>query len=233
MISLENINKLLEHYPSYRREQVYDAMFKKLCDNWDQATNLPAELKLKLNLEAPLEIKNKIYLSDSDNSVKALIYLDNGKCIETVLLSLNGRHSVCVSTQVGCPLGCTFCDSGRSGFIRNLDISEIIAQVLFFSRYLKQHNKIVTNIIYMGMGEPLLNYDNVIDSIKLLSSKKTLGLSLRRFSISSSGILPGIKRLSEEGLPINLAISLHSAIDRKRSSLMPINIQYPLMQLSK
>jgi 23S rRNA (adenine2503-C2)-methyltransferase len=234
MISLDKVNKILESYPPFRSVQVYEAMFGKLYDNWSKASNLPAQLMLALEANASLAIKSEVFESKDGKTVKALIYLEDGKCIETVLMSLNVRNSVCVSTQVGCPMGCTFCDSGRAGFVRNLTVDEIVTQIIFFARYLKNKGEAVTNIIYMGMGEPFLNYDNVINSIKTISDKKVLGLSLRRFSISTSGILPGIKKLSEEeSFPVNLAISLHSAINQNRTKLMPVNIKYPLDLLSK
>ena len=234
MISLPEINDILSNYPAYRSKQVYDAIFKSLYDNWDQATNLPNNLKAELIEKAPLSIKNETFVSKDQKTVKALIYLEDGKCVETVLMKLHDRNSLCISTQVGCPIGCVFCDSGRAGFIRNLTISEIITQVIFFARYLKKTSEMITNIVFMGMGEPLLNYDNVISSIRLLADKETLGLSFRRFSISTSGILPGIKKLAEEkDFPINLAISLHSAVNEKRSQLMPINKTYRLDELSE
>lgn len=232
MVSLDSISTVLEKYPNFRKTQAYEALYKGLYDNWDQATTLPPELRTYLNSGAPLDIKNKIFNSRNKETTRALIYLDDNRCIETVLMRSNNRNSVCVSTQVGCPMGCSFCDSGRSGLVRNLTVSEIIGQILFYARYLNKQNSTITNITFMGMGEPFLNYSNLMEAIKIISNKNALGLSLRRFSISTSGIIPGVKKLSEEkSLPVNLAVSLHSAVDKKRTQIMPVNKKYPIKQL--
>jgi len=145
----------------------------------------------------------------------------------------DGRNTVCVSTQVGCPLGCTFCATGKLGLKRNLRAYEIVDQVLCFARILKKKNEKVGSIVYMGMGEPFLNYDNVIESIKTLHDPEGFNMGIRHFSISTAGIVPGIDRLAKENLDINLAISLHAADDYLRGEIMPINQQYPVREVMK
>jgi 23S rRNA (adenine2503-C2)-methyltransferase len=140
----------------------------------------------------------------------------------------DGRNTVCVSSQVGCPLGCLFCATGKMGFKRNLTSDEIIEQVIFFDRYLKPEGQKVTNITYMGMGEPFLNYDNVLQSIRILNDKEYFNIGARSISVSTAGIIEGIKKFSEEGLQVNLAISLHAPNDKLRKYLMPIDKKYPL-----
>lgn len=185
----------------------------------------------------------KPFVSKDKNTIKALITLKDGLKIETVLMrhkprsrasSLRGkdkRNTICVSSQIGCPLACTFCATGKMGFKRNLEAWEIVEQVLFFARYLKKINEKVTNIVFMGMGEPFLNYDNVIGAIKILNDKEGFNLGARHFSISTVGIVEGIEKLAKEELQINLAISLHAPDDELRLKLMPINKKYPIKKI--
>ncbi len=156
----------------------------------------------------------------------------DGSKIESVLMKHeDGRRTVCVSSQVGCSVGCKFCATGQQGFKRNLTSGEIIEQVLFFARLLKKTKEKVTNVVFMGMGEPFLNYDNVIGAIKILNDKNGFNLGSRHFSISTAGIVEGIEKLSEEKLQVNLAISLHAPNNELRSKLMPINKIYPIEKI--
>jgi 23S rRNA (adenine2503-C2)-methyltransferase len=175
-----------------------------------------------------------------------LFQLEDGKTIESTLMfyentkSRRERRTVCISTQVGCPVGCYFCATGQQGFERNLRPGEILEQVLYFTRFIK-HNlpsedrelsrKAITNIVIMGMGEPLANYDNVRQALIMLNSKHGLNLGARQITLSTAGLIPQIRRLSGEGLQLELAISLHAANDKLRDQLMPINKKYPLAQL--
>ena len=168
-------------------------------------------------------------VSKKEDSVKAKITLKDGLEIETVLMRhRDGRNTVCVSSQVGCPLGCLFCATGKMGFKRNLTAEEILEQVIFFARFLKLEDGRVTNVTFMGMGEPFLNYDNVLNAIKILNDAKYFNIGVRSLSISTAGIIEGIKKLSDESLHVNLAISLHAPSDNLRKSLMPIDKKYPL-----
>ena len=164
--------------------------------------------------------------------MKAGILLADGLAIETVLMKhTDKRNTICVSSQVGCPLGCEFCETGKMGLKRNLTASEIVEQVLFFARYLKNKNEKVTNIVFMGMGEPFLNWENVKKAIEILNDDNCLGIGARKISISTAGIIEGIEELAEEFPQINLAISLHAPDDELRGKLMPVNKKYPLAKI--
>jgi len=231
-MDLTKLKDVLKKEPSYRFKQAEKLVFQDLIDNWSQAKTLPLELREELNKECPLKIDIQASVSKDEKSIKALVFLSDGLRVETVLMRhKDNRNTVCVSSQVGCPLGCSFCATGRIGFKRNLLVFEIIEQVLFFSRYLKSKGEKVTNVVFMGMGEPFLNYDNVLEAIKILNNKEGFGLGARHFSISTVGISEGIKRLSEEKIQINLAISLHAPKDDLRSSIMPVNKKYPISKV--
>ena len=231
-MNLEKIYKILEDQPKYRIQQVKDAIFKTLASNWSEVSNISKELKTKLNKECPLEINGQIFSSKSTRTIKALITLVDGLQIETVLLShKDGRHTVCVSTQVGCPLRCKFCATGKLGLKRNLEVGEMLEQVLFFSRILKKENTRVSNVVFMGMGEPFLNYSKTIKAIHYLNEDLLIGA--RHISISTSGLIPGIEKLSREKMQVNLAVSLHAPNQKLRADLMPISQRFPLDSLLK
>ncbi len=228
-MNIEKLPKVLEALPKYRLKQAKEAVFKNLISDWNKATFLPLTLRGELNEKCPLEIKADVLVSKNKDSVKARITLQDGLLIESVLMRhKDGRNTVCVSSQVGCALGCHFCATGKMGFKRNLTPMEIAEQVLFFARYLKKGGKKVTNVTFMGMGEPFLNYDNVIKSTRIINAKDKLGIGARNISISTAGIIEGIEKFSKEGTQINLAISLHAPDNKLRSELMPINKKYHL-----
>lgn len=235
MQSLEELKKLLEDEPSFRLEQVKKAVFSDLIDNWDGAIGLPKKLREKLSEKYALgqEFKNKeIFISNDNQTIKALFILQDDLKIESVLMKhSDNRRTVCVSSQAGCAMNCKFCAAGHQGFKRNLSISEIIGQVLFFARLLKKSNEKVSNIVFMGMGEPLLNYKNVLEAIKILNDEDGFNIGARRISVSTSGIIEGIEKLAKEGLQINLAVSLHAPNNILRSKLMPINKAYPIEKI--
>ncbi|MDP1808484.1 MAG: 23S rRNA (adenine(2503)-C(2))-methyltransferase RlmN [Actinomycetota bacterium] len=231
---VDNLDSATRDLPNYRKEQIYRAIFRNACDSWDQATNLPLDLRAQLTEKLPLEIDSKLLFSGDRQAVKALTLLKDTRYTETVLIKSAERNSVCVSTQIGCPIGCPFCASGKYGLTRNLTKGEIVGQIILFSRMLKAGNDKVTNIVFMGIGEPLLNYDNAIGAIRFLNQPNTLNLGARRFSISTAGYLPGIEKLAKESaMEVNLAVSLHSAIKKKRDLLVPISKKYPLEELAK
>lgn len=233
MIDLDKIYSVLLNEPKYRLAQVDKLIFQDFISDWGEANFLPASLRQTLNEKAPLSFINKTTTSGDAKTVKALLTLDDGLKVETVLMRFQERNTVCVSSQVGCPLGCLFCATGQMEFKRNLSVSEIIGQVLFFAQLLKKENQKITNVVFMGMGEPFLNYENIITSIKILNNPGKMGLGARRFSISTAGIVEEIKKLAEEKLEINLAISLHAPNDKIRSKLMPISQKYSLTELMK
>ena len=233
-MNLEKIEQILQKEPSYRKKQIKKCLFQDLISDWSEATVLPLNLREKLNEISPISIEAQTFIAKNKKSVKALITLQDKEKIETVLMCYNdNRNTVCVSSQVGCPLNCAFCATGREGFTRNLSFFEIIEQVLFFARFLKKENKKITNIVFMGMGEPLLNYDNVIKAIKILNDKDGFNLGIRSFSISTAGIIDGIEKLIKENKEINLAISLNASNSKLRSQLMPVNDKHPLDKLLK
>jgi 23S rRNA (adenine2503-C2)-methyltransferase len=219
-----NIKKVLENEPKYRLKQAKESVFKNFIPNWDKATFFTLNLREKLNKECPLKINAETLISKNKDSVKAKITLSDGLLVEAVLMRhKDGRNTVCVSSQVGCPLACSFCATGKMGFKRNLTNMEIIEQVIFFSRYLKKGGKRVTNVTFMGMGEPFLNYENVMEAIKILNSKEYFNIGARNISVSTAGIIEGIEKFSKQGKQFNLAISLHAPNNELRSKLMPIN----------
>ena len=231
-MDLNNLEKAIEREPKYRLGQIKKVLFQELIENWKEAVVLPLKLRQKLNENCPLPIKAEIFPSKTKDAIKTKITLEDGLKIESVLMRhQNSRNTVCVSSQAGCPLGCKFCATGKMGFKRNLEVWEIVEQVLFFARYLKKTKNKVTNIVFMGMGEPFLNYHNVMGAIKILNDKKGFNLGARHFSVSTVGIIEGIEKLAKEKLQINLAISLHASDDELRSRLMPINKKYPIKKI--
>lgn len=240
-MNIKNLHKILKDQPKFRHKQVNEAIFRSFVSTWDEASNIPKILKERLNKDCPLFIQGEVLESKISTSkrregtVKAIIKLADGLEIETVLmLHDDNRNTVCVSSQVGCPLACKFCATGQMGFKRNLSEQEIIEQVLFFARYLKKNFGVeqkVTNIVFMGMGEPFLNYDNVWLAIRKLNSDECFGIGARKISISTAGIIEGIKKMTREDLQVNLAISLHAPLDNIRTELMSINKSNPIGKL--
>jgi len=234
-MNLTKLSGILQAQPKYRFAQVNKAIWQDFISSWQEVSNLPKDLREKLSSECPLEI---IAILDKNNnknkSVKALITLDDGEAIETVLIRQKSkRNTVCVSSQVGCALACEFCATGQQGFRRNLKSEEIVEQVIFWSRYLKNEGKDekIDNIVFMGMGEPFLNYPEFIKAAKFINNPETLNIGSRRMSVSTAGITEGIKKLAGEKMQINLAISLHAANDNLRRDLMPIALKYNLHEL--
>ncbi|MBW6440752.1 23S rRNA (adenine(2503)-C(2))-methyltransferase RlmN [Patescibacteria group bacterium] len=231
-MNLEKFNEILGREPPYRLKQIKRSLFIELIDNWQQATTLSKELREKLTQNLPLSIKAESFVSNDKKTIKALITLEDGQKVETVLLKhKDKRNTVCLSSQVGCALACEFCATGKFGFKRNLTSSEIVTQLLFFARLLNKEGERVSNVVFMGMGEPFLNYDNVLEAVRTLNDEDGLKIGARKISISTAGIIEGIEKLVKEKLQINLAISLHSAKNNVRSKLMPINLKYPLQKI--
>jgi len=232
MIDFSCVKKILKAQPDYRLRQAKRLVFLDLIDDWRKATTMSLALRDELSKKCDLGIKAKVFISKDKKTVKALIDLSDGFKIESVLMKhKDKRNTVCVSSQVGCALGCVFCATGNMGFKRNLKVHEITNQVLFFARRLKKKKEKITNIVFMGMGEPFLNYDNVIESIRVLNDKQGFNLGARHFSVSTVGIVDGIKKLSNENLEINLAVSLHAADNALRSKIVPANKIYPLSRI--
>ncbi len=241
-MDFKKIEKILEQEPGFRIKQAKKAIFQDLAGNWDEITTLPQDLRQKLSKKFPIEeLKAEKILTSKDNqTIKVLFELKDGFKIESVLMrhgSKNSpqvsRNTVCVSSQVGCAMNCQFCATSQLGFKRNLSSSEIVEQILFFARLLKKDKTKVTNVVFMGMGEPFLNYANVLEAIKILNDKDGFNLGSRHISISTCGIVEGIKKLAKESLQVNLAISLHAPNNELRSKLMPINKAYSIEKVLK
>ena len=207
--------------PAFRSKQIWDWTARG-ATSYEEMTNLPAALRERLATEVPLSsLAVEREARARDGTEKALFKTADGRAIEAVLMRYrDGRRSLCLSSQSGCPLTCTFCATGRMRFGRNLTTSEILDQALHFRRI-----EAVDHAVFMGMGEPLMNLDNVLAACERLPD---LGITSRRTAISTVGWIPGIERLTEEGPPVRLALSLHAADETLRSELMPVNERYPL-----
>jgi 23S rRNA (adenine2503-C2)-methyltransferase len=220
--------------PSFRADQVWGWLYRSLVSDFNQMRNLPKELRARLGEAAYLQTLTPLTESVSADGLtrKVLFALRDGETIESVFMRYERRRTVCVSTQVGCPIGCPFCATGQSGFARNLTSGEIVEQVLYFARQLmEERGQGISNVVIMGMGEPLLNYEATWQAIETLNDARGFGLGARRITLSTVGIVPGIQRLSREKLQVGLAVSLHAPTDRLRDRLVPLNRRYPLRRL--
>ena len=223
--------------PNYRITQVKEAVYKSGIASWGDATALPADLRARLEKEGPIlsfTIKKMVF-SEKDRVAKALLKLKDGLLIESVLLKPHEGWSVCVSTQVGCPMRCSFCSTGRMGFKRDLTDEEIADQVLMWFQYIKKEKlgERISHVVFMGMGEPLLNYLNVVKAVQQLTDPDFLNIGARHISISTSGIADKLHKLAVDLPQVNLALSLHNADNAERSKLMPVNRRYDLDELQK
>jgi 23S rRNA (adenine2503-C2)-methyltransferase len=214
--------------PGFRGDQIFNWVSKGV-DSFDEMVNMPKSLKSKMEDVFNLT-RNEIIAKQvsSDGTVKYAMKLLDGKIIESVLMKYHHGYSICISTQVGCRMNCSFCASTIGGLERNLTAGEMLGQVLTAQR---DQGIRVSNIVLMGSGEPFDNYDNVIRFIRLAHEEKGLGISYRSITVSTSGVVPGIYRLSEEDIPITLAVSLHSPDNVSRSGIMPVNKKYPIEEL--
>jgi 23S rRNA (adenine2503-C2)-methyltransferase len=219
--------------PRYRAAQLLDWVYKKHAASFEDMTNFPKSLRQKLAAEVKLASVALVRtVASQDGTAKALLELYDGRTIETALMpgTKTAAFTVCVSSQVGCAVSCPFCATGQQGYERNLGASEIVDQVLYFARYLGGKGA-VANVVFMGMGEPLANYGDVMGAVMRLNAPWGFGLGARNITISTSGVVPGIQRLSKEKLQIGLAVSLHAANDELRNILVPLNRKYPLASL--
>lgn len=219
----------------YRAQQLLQWIHQVGFHDFSQMTNLGRGLREKLSQIAEIRLPEIVTCQKSkDGTCKWLLQLDCGNCIETVFIPETNRGTLCVSSQVGCALNCSFCSTAKQGFNRNLSTAEIIGQVWLAVRELSQnkgaHDKKITNVVMMGMGEPLLNFDNVVTAMDIMMDDFAYGLSKRRVTLSTSGVLPELERLREVS-PVALAVSLHAPNDELRNRLVPINKKYPLAEL--
>ena len=232
-LELEELQQLIkkENAPAYRAAQIAEWIYAKQIRSFDEAKTLPAALRQSLAEKYEIGTLNFYEAQDSGNgeSIKFLFKTHDDRLLESVLISQQGRRTVCVSTQLGCKIGCTFCASGKGKFGRNLTAGEIVEQVAWIERYIQER---VSNIVFMGMGEPLDNFEATMKSLKILQAEWGFGIGARRITVSTSGITPKILEFVKrsEGR-VRLSVSLHSSIDAKRTELVPINKRYGLKEL--
>jgi 23S rRNA (adenine2503-C2)-methyltransferase len=238
--------------PAYRAKQIWQGLYQHLYESPEQFTNLSKPLREKLGSELTFSpFKIKTYLDSSDGFTrKTLFQLPDGHLIESVLMrygdpaddpqmstsetnrrGAKNRRTLCISTQAGCAMGCVFCATGQLGFKRNLSSGEIVAQIMYYAQMLKKTDEVVSNVVFMGMGEPFHNYDNVMSAIDRLNDPDGFKFGARRFTISTVGLAPQIRRFADEGRQVNLAISLHAATNEERLAIMPVNKKYNIEEV--
>jgi 23S rRNA (adenine2503-C2)-methyltransferase len=227
----ENLSEALGEEPGYRADQLREWLYTTPVLTVDEMTNIPKTLRETIRDDLWPFTVDVMQTADRGKTIKWLFRCTDGSPIESVLMGYSNRTTLCVSSQVGCAMGCTFCATGQFGFDRHLDAGEIVAQVAYANAYLTAHPipnspERVTNVVFMGMGEPLANYDNTIESIRRMTD--VMGLSARSITVSTVGFVPGMRKLIDEPWPVSLAVSLHSTIPSERTRLVPINDRYPI-----
>ncbi len=219
--------------PAYRARQIWHGLYQRFCQSAEEFSDLPLSLRRRLaeHFRFPPLLPKTSLTSQDGQTVKTLFELEDGQAIEAVLMRYERRRTLCISTQVGCAMGCVFCATGQMGFRRHLTAGEIVAQVMYYARKLADEGQRVTNIVIMGMGEPFHNYENTMKAIDRLSDPQGYNFGERRITISTVGLVPMIRRFTAERRQVNLAISLHAADDALRSNLMPVNRKYSLEEV--
>lgn len=232
----EDLGEVVGEEPSYRVDQLHDWLYRTPVLHAEDMTNLPGQLRAQLAETLwPFKVEME-QESDRGTTKKWLFRAPDGAAIETVLMGYRRRATLCISSQAGCALACTFCATGQFGFERHLEAGEIVAQVAYARAFLRQIGMPgvpdrLTNVVFMGMGEPLANYARVREALRRMI--EVMGMSARSITVSTVGVVPGINRLAEDPWPVYLAISLHAADDELRSSLVPINRRYPIEKLEE
>lgn len=236
-LTLPDLTSLLQSWgePAFRAKQVWTGLYKQFWNKPEEFTNLPLTLRQKFKESVRFEaLTPSLKLDSSDGQTrKTLFKLDDGRQIEAVLMRYDNRRTLCISTQAGCAMGCTFCATGQMGFGRHLNSGEIVAQVMYYARLLHEQGDHVTNVVVMGMGEPFHNYNNTMAAIDRLNDSEGYNFGARRFTVSTVGLIPMIRRFAEEKRQVNLAVSLHAAEDTLRVSMLPVNKRYPIEELIK
>jgi 23S rRNA (adenine2503-C2)-methyltransferase len=234
-LTINQIKALLVEWgqPAYRAKQIWQGLYQHLWTSPEEFTNLPKSLRDKMaeELSWTAIIPDTVLQSTDGETVKTLFRMKDEREIEAVLMRYEDRRTLCISSQSGCAMGCVFCATGQMGFKRHLTSGEIVAQVIYYARQLKDQGEQVTNVVLMGMGEPFHNYQNTLEAIDRLNDPDGMNLGARRFTISTVGLVPMIRRFADEKRQINLAISLHAANDEERSALLPVNRKYPIKDL--
>jgi 23S rRNA (adenine2503-C2)-methyltransferase len=240
-LDLPALTNLLKEWkePAYRAKQIWQGLYQHFYNSAEQFSTLSKPLREKLKELDFVGIHPSVIQDSSDGQTrKTLFKLPDGHLVEAVLMrydpdssSTKGRRTLCISTQAGCAMGCVFCATGQMGFKRHLTSGEIIAQVMYYARLLKEEDLTVTNIVLMGMGEPFHNYDNTMKAIDQLNDSEGFNFGARRFTISTVGLVPAIRRFADEKRQVNLAVSLHAADDASRVEMMPINKRYNIEEV--
>lgn len=220
-----------QKYPAFRLKQIRKNYFSGRFKTFDEMSDLPKVLRRQLSENITYLTVKSVTTISAKQTQKSLLGLSDGQKVETVLMEYEDWLTACISSQVGCPLGCRFCATGKMGFKRNLSADEIVDQVLYWNQQL--FPRYIGRVVFMGMGEPFLNWDNVSEAVKIINSKEGLNIGARKMSISTAGVIEGINKLADLDLDINLAISLHSAVQTTRESIMPIAKKYSLDELKK
>jgi len=231
-MSEEELNSMVEQFgeSSFRGNQIFNWIYVQKIRDIQQMKNIPISFRNKLSehYKIPSLILSKVSSSLLEKTSKYLFEISTGEKIESVLMEKENRLTVCLSTQVGCALGCTFCATAKMGFKKNLTVGEIIDQFLYLQ---SESKKRITNVVFMGMGEPFLNYERVISAAELLNHSNGINLGAGRITISTAGVVPKIKRFADEGWKFKLAISLNGTLDKNRMEIMPINKKYDINEL--
>lgn len=234
-LSIDELEALFKDWgePTYRARQVWEWLYVHKVMSPSEMTNLPKTLRERLAQETRLgNLAIATERQSRDGTVKRLYRLDDGQFIESVLMIYeDGRRTACISSQAGCAMGCVFCATGQMGFARHLSAGEIVEQALHFARVLEAKGERLSNVVLMGMGEPLHNYDATLEAIHRLTDSNGLNIGQRHITLSTVGLVPAIRRFAEEGLQVKLAVSLHAANDKDRSALLPVNKRWPLAEL--
>jgi len=217
----------------FHAKQIMDWIYQKGAASWEEMSNLSKQLRSKLSLSVSFPLLERVRVTESKDqeTFKFLWRLRDGQLVESVLICSGARRTVCVSSQVGCPAKCAFCASGQQGFSRNLRPSEIVDQVLQINHWLSPKGEKVSHVVFMGMGEPLKNYESVVRSIRIFSHPDLLNISQRRITVSTVGIVEGIRRMALEGLKVNLVLSLHAPNQHIRKKIIPYARKYPLEEI--
>jgi len=236
-LNFDELSRLFQSWgePAYRAKQVWSRLYQGLAASFDEMSELPKSLRQRLAQETVLgRLTPRAEQRSSDRQTRKVLFaLPDDAQVEAVLMGYERRRTACISTQAGCGMGCSFCATGQSGLQRNLTAGEIVEQVLFFARESPISNiqSPISNIVFMGMGEPFANYNQVMAAVRRLNDPSGFNFGARRMTISTVGLVPGIKKFAAENIQVNLAVSLHAATDDLRSKLVPINKQYPLSAL--
>lgn len=219
--------------PAYRAGQVWQGLYRHFYESPDHFTALPKSLRQRMARELDFNAFQPYAVIDSQDGMtrKTALRLRDGRLIEAVLMRYEARRTLCISTQAGCAMGCVFCATGQMGFKRHLSSGEIAAQVIHYARILAGEGNTVTNVVLMGMGEPFHNYDNTLAAIDRLNDPDGMNLGARRFTISTVGLVPAIRRFADELRQVNLAISLHASDDASRAAMLPVNRRYKISEV--